>query len=280
MENNHNAGIDIYSGYNPAIQKIMPYWRDRVTQINDIDTFFPVIESLNADLKSRNALFFFDHHYAFDAIPVGLAFARYIQNITGVIIPYAIHLDMGVGREGEFSIRYRLRTKAFHWFMRGIQHNPSIQFLPVAREFEMNSPRMSKIVNEKFKGINTKYIRTLIREFSETSNGLLGFLTPFSGIGFPDKKALHPQLYRSVKMVLAKSQGEVPIYFAGAYPDWGAFQSYYAPLFTQHKLQIHGPFYLPPNDYSAAVEKVEFELAALRAAANFVPPDYDKLLLK
>jgi hypothetical protein len=280
MENSRKPGIDIYSGYNPVIQKMMPLWRDQFTLVNDENTFFPTLERLNSDLNTKNVLFFFDHHYAFDAIPVGLAFARYMQNVLAVIIPYAVHLDMGVGREGQFSIRYRLRTMAFHWFMRGIQKNPNIKFLPVAREFEMDSPRMCKIVNEKFQGVNTKYIRTLIRSFSDSPKGLVGFLTPFSGIGFPDKKPLHPQLYRSILMVLAKSKGEVPIYFAGAYPDWGAFQSYYAPLFTVHKLQINGPFYLPVHNYEVAVEKVETELNDLRAAANFVPPDYDKLLLK
>lgn len=236
---------------------------------------------MNDDLKSNNVIVFFDHHYAFDAIPLGLALAQHIEFASGIIIPFSVHLEMGVGREGGPSLRYYFRTLAFKWFVGNIRkENSSIQFFPVVREFEKESPRLCKIVDERFSGVNTVYLKSFLREFGNNTSGTVCFLTPFSGIGFPDKPLLHAQLYRSVDLVQAKCGRRSPIYILGAYPSWKAYAHYYAPLLTEHNIVMRGPFELPQKDYQGAFEIMRSEMLQLRQEGEFVPPEYDKILKK
>jgi hypothetical protein len=106
------------------------------------------------------------------------------------------------------------------------------------------------------------------------------FLTPFSGIGFPEKPVLHPQLYRSINFVQSKINREVPCYLTGAYPNWTAYRNYLAPLLAQHYIVIRGPFTMKLGDYESSKVEIEAKISELRKAANFVPPDYDRILNK
>ena len=273
--------LDLFSGFNPLLAKIFTYWSDRIVKVEELDSFLQVVEKLNNHLKSSNVIVFFDHHYAFDALPIGLLLGNVLQYLSGVIVPYAIHLDMGVGREGQISIRYWFRTHLYRWFTNNIKDSSlNIEFLPVVREFEMETPRLRQLVDKKYRGINTKYIRSLIRGFSENRNGYMCFLTPFSGIGFPGKPTLHPQLYRSIDIVRSKISQDVSFYFAGAYPSWGAYRSYFAPLMSPHNIVIQGPFSIPKRDYEGACNFLSEKLKILREAAEFYPPDYSRILMK
>lgn len=281
LETSYVREEDLYAEFGWLTRNVLISWKNYIITYNNLEATQAVVDEMNEYLLTGNAIVLFDHHYAFDALPLGLALGKHIKNVTGVVVPYAVHLDMGVGREGEFSLHYRLRTKAFHWFVGNIARgNQNIQFLPVEREFERDTPRLAKIVDENFLGINTRYLKTLIREFTETPAGQICFMTPFSGIGFPDKPLLHPNLYRSIDLLSSKSEEPIPIYLLGAYPSWRAFSSYYAPLMTQHMIDMRGPFNLPKKDYQAALGVMTDELTKLREMANFSPPDYDQILNK
>jgi len=273
--------IDVYSGFNWLGRKVLSTWESKTVFIKVNTNFHAVIEDINARLLDENIILFFDHHYAFDALPLGLGLGSYIKNFDRVLIPYAVHLDLGVGRKGEPSFHYWVRTQIFHWFVKRISKgNPGIQFSPVARAFEMDNPRMRNIVEERFEGINQKYIRAFHRNFSKSPTGQVCFLTPFSGIGFPDKPVLHPQLYRSIDLVQSKIKREVPCYLTGAYPNWSAYRNYLAPLLAEHYIVIRGPFKITLGDYELAKEEVEANIAELRKTAEFTPPDYQRILNK
>jgi hypothetical protein len=270
-----------YSGFGLLSRKGLIAWKDYVIEFVDMDSTHTVMGDINHRLCSNNVIIFFDHHYAFDAVPLGLALGKYVESVQGVLIPYAVHLDMGVGRDGEFSFRYRFRTLAFHWLVRNIiRNNPTIHFLPVVRDFELERPRVREIVDREFRGANTKYLRTFIRLFSKNNCGQVCFLTPFSGIAFPGKPVLHPQLYRSINLVQSASKNDIPFYFVGAYPSWRAYKQYYAPLIAKHKIAVRGPFSLPVGDYKKAKTSIKNQLNSLRNETNFVPPDYDRILNK
>ena len=271
----------VYSGFGFFSRKGLLAWKDFVIELDDVKLVQAVMDDISQRLCANNVIVFFDHHYAFDALPLGFALAKYVEAIQGALIPYATHLDMGVGREGEFSVHYKFRTLAFHWLVHNItKNNPEIKFLPTVRSFEMDTPRIRKIVDRDFQGANTKYLRTLIRMFSKNNSGQVCFLTPFSGIAFPGKPVLHPQLYRSIDLVQTASKTDISFYIAGAYPSWHAYRQYYAPLMSKHKIAIRGPFSLPVGDYSTAQTVVKNELNSLRVKADFTPPDYDRILTK
>ena len=271
----------VYSGFGLFSRKGLLAWKDFVIELDGMKSTQAVMDDISQRLCANNVIVFFDHHYAFDAVPLGFALAKYVESIQGALIPYAAHLDMGVGREGEFSVHYKFRTLAFHWLVQNItKNNPEIKFLPTVRSFEMDTPRIRKIVDRDFQGANTKYLRTLIRMFSTNNAGQVCFLTPFSGIAFPGKPVLHPQLYRSIDLVQAASKTDIPFYIAGAYPSWRAYRQYYAPLMSKHKIAIRGPFSLPVGDYKTAQTAVKNELNSLREKAAFTPPDYDRILTK
>ena len=273
--------INVYSGFHPFWQWVLDFWSGHIVNVDNPDQFFTVIDDLNRDLEKNNVIVFFDHHYAFDAAPIGVLLANAIQNLRLAIVPYAVHLEMGVGRDGEFSLHYWFRTQMYRWFVsRVMQGDLEIRFLPVVREFEMETHRLRKIVDQSYKGINTNYIRSFIRGFSENQNGAMCFLSPFSGIGFPGKPTLHHQLFRSIEMVRAKTRNDVSFFITGAYPSWEAYRNYQAPLLTSHNIIIQGPFSLPGGNYDNACDNLSTKLEELRKAANFIPPDYSKILLK
>jgi hypothetical protein len=271
----------VFSGFGKISRKLLYTWKESVIQFDDTNSKQSTLQDMNRRLSSSNIIVFFDHHYAFDPIPVGLILGKHIQSLQGLLIPYAVHLDMGVGREGEFSLRYKSRTLAFDWFVRNIaKNNPSIKFLPVVREFEMETPRLREIVDEQYAGVNTTYLRTFVRIFSQNDAGQACFLSPFSGIGFPGKPALHPQLHRSVKLAHAKSKREVSYYLVGAYPDWHAQRQYYAPLLSKHTIVMRGPIAMPIKDYEESRAIMESEIRKLRQQADFTTPDYNRILTK
>lgn len=272
---------DIYQGFGHLSRKALLDWKDRVVQYRQNGTLQAASDRMNVDLQSNNLIVFFDHHYAFDAIPIGLALIQQIEFATGVIVPYSVHLEMGVGRKGQPSLRYFLRTTAFRWFVGNIKNsNPGINFFPVVRDFETETPRISKIVDQRYSGVNTTYLRSFIRQFSTHQAGKICFMTPFSGIGFPGKPLLHPQLYRSVDLVQQKCGRRFPVYLLGAYPSWDAYSNYLAPLFNEHLIVMRGPFYLPQKDYQSAYDLMSKEIDKLREEGNFAPPDYNRILKK
>jgi hypothetical protein len=276
----HNK-LDVYSGFGRLSRWIFSKWENIVITIRKQDDFYPYVNKFNKQLKNGNVIIFFDHHYAFDALPLGLVLGKNVKYLSKALIPYAVHLDMGVGREGQKSFWYWLRTRSFQWFVRNIRNgHPEVHFMPVAREFEMESTRLRNIVQEKYQGINTHYIRTLIRFFSRKSYGNVCFLTPFSGIAFPGKQVLHPHLYRSIGLALSKKISSVEFYLAGAYPKWGAYQNYLAPLLSSHNIVMRGPFSFSLDDYDAASQLLEAKLIELRKTAKFDPPNYSRLQTK
>lgn len=284
MHNKHTTYLsdaDLYKGFGFFSKRALRYWRNRIVRYGEVDKLQSVFDRLNNDLLSGNLIIFFDHHYAFDAIPLGLALAQFVKFAKGVLIPYSVHLEMGIGREGQPSLNYFLRTQAFRWFIGKIKKpNPDIQFFPVVREFELDNPRLCAIVDQRFSGVNTIYLKAFLRIFAHTSAGQVCFLTPFSGIGFPGKPLLHPQLYRSVDLVQQKCKQRFPMYILGAYPSWQAYSNYIAPLINEHLIVMRGPFFLPKKDYQAALEVMSAEIAALRQDGNFSPPDYERILNK
>ncbi len=69
-------------------------------------------------------------------------------------------------------------------------------------------------------------------------------------------------------------------YFVGAYPRWHAYYHYFAPLLSKHIFVAQGPFLLPQGDYERAYEEMAQRLELLRQAAQFTPPDYDRISQK
>jgi len=202
-------GDHLFDGFSVIARKIIMRWRDRVVAYGDWDALNAKLQELNAHLADNNVMVLFDHHYAFDAIPLGFGLAQFVENVSGVLIPYSVHLDMGVGRAGEPSLRYFLRTLAHKWLKKNIQKpNPAIQFFPVVREFEIDTPGIHAIVEKRYSGVNTTYLKSFVRQFKTSSAGQVCFLTPFSGIGFPGKPLLHPQLYRSIDDSTAVTQAK------------------------------------------------------------------------
>lgn len=270
----------LYTGFNRVTRTLLKFWKDRIIELGDHDTI-ATIDDINHHLLVENAVVFFDHHYAFDAIPASLALGRMLQNVSGALIPYAVHLDMGVSPEGAPSFRYRLRTLAFHRLINNVQKaNATIHFFPVVREFELETPSLRSIVEERSLGANTRYLKTFNQLFSQHSAGQICILSPMAGIAFPEKPALHPTVYRSVEMVQEKWGQSLPFYFVGAYPRLEAHYHYLAPLLSRHAIVALGPFYLPVGNYEQALRVVSTYLGQLRQAARFTPPDYTRISRK
>ena len=87
-------------------------------------------------------------------------------------------------------------------------------------------------------------------------------------------------MFRSIQLVLEKSNNKVAFYITGAYPEWVKYQNYLAPLFMNHRIFIRGPFTFPTGEYEESGRVIESELDKLRETAEFIPPDYEKLLMK
>ena len=271
----------LYAGFNRITRLLLKYWKDRIIKIGDRPTTLAIIEDINHRLLAGNAVVFFDHHYAFDAIPASLALGQMLQNVTGALIPYAVHLDMGVDPEGLPSLRYSLRTLAFHKLIKNIQKaNPTVHFFPVIRQFKLETPRLRTIVDEQSLGANTAYLKTFNQLFTRHSAGQVCILSPMAGIAFPGRAALHPTVYRSMRMVQDKWGQLLPFYFVGAYPRLYAHYHYLAPLLSRHTIVARGPFYLPAGSYEQALEVVATYLDQLRQAAQFTLPDYARISRK
>ena len=286
MLNEHTLPIPIteaglYAGFDAITRGLLKYWQTSIVKIGDDRTTLSTIADINRRLLGSNAVVFLDHHYAFDAIPASIALGQTLRHVTGALIPYAVHLDMGVNREGRPSLRYRLRTLAFRRLIENVQKvNPAIYFLPVVREFELKAPRLKAIVDKRFAGANTRYLKGFSELFSRHWVGQLCILSPVAGIAFPEKPPLHPQVYRSMELVQSRCKQVLPFYFVGAYPRLTAHYHYLAPLIARHTVVARGPFYLPAKCYEQALKVVATHLDQLRQAARFTPPDYERISRK
>lgn len=268
----------IYAGFHPVASSILRYWKSQIIEVHHDPTTDATIRDLNERLKSRNAVVFFDHHYAFDAIPVGMVLGQILTSVTDAIIPYAVHLDMGVDTDGNPSYRYQWRTYIFQWLIsKFVESNPTIRIMPVARAFELENPRLSAVVEKDFGGINIKYLKTLNSLFEHKDNGVVCVLSPIAGIAFPEKPIIHRRLYKLMDRIQRKKGEKLDFYYVSAYPSFAAHYHYMAPLLTTHTFVARGPFNLPSDDYDKAHEVMAENLRELRKTAEFVPPDYSKI---
>lgn len=268
----------LYAGFDNLTRSLLTFWRNRIVKVGLHDKTGATTADINQRLLSDNAVIFFDHHYAFDALPVAFVLGRVLKRVTQVLVPYAVHLDMGVDPEGLPSLRYKLRTRAFQWLINNIKKtNSNIHVLAVAREFELNNPRLKAIVDRRFPGTNTKYVKRFTRMFSTQKKGLICLLSPTAGIAFPEKPGLHPQVYRLMDMVQSKREKPLAFYFVSAYPKLQAYHNYAAPLLTRHNFVAQGPFTLPHSNYEQALEIVSNQIQMLRRTAQFSLPDYSKI---
>ncbi len=267
----------LYAGFDGITRSLLKYWKNGIVEIGD-STTLSITDDINDRLLANNVIIFFDHHYAFDAIPVALVLGRLLKHVSRALIPYAVHLDMGVDQVGMPSLRYRLRTLAFHWLIQNIQKaNSNIHILPVAREFELNNPKLKEIVDCQFPGLNTKYLKTFTQFFSNDSSGLVSILSPMAGLAFPEKPTLHPQMYRLMEMVQIRQNYPLPFYFVSAYPRLQRNHHYFAPLLTKHIFVARGPFTLPIKNYDQAHAVVTTHLHQLRQVAKFTLPNYSRI---
>jgi hypothetical protein len=270
----------IFSGFGKISRTIILKWKEKLVKF-DYESQGKVLEAINQSLQTSNLFVFFDHNYAFDPIPAGFAVAKYVKGLRGLLVPVAVHLDMGVNREGRFSPSYRFRTMIYRWFFRRMTENGSgVEILPVMREFEMENPQLRKIVEEKYPSINTKYLRTLIQKFSTYDHGYACFFSPYSGIAFPGKPALHSQLHRSVKIAAGKAKNEVSYFLIGGYPDWKVKRKFYVPMLSGHTIVLRGPINLPIKDYEASKSILAEEIQKLRDEVGFTPLDYEQMITK
>lgn len=272
---------NIFAGFNPVAGALLKYWKQQIIEVQQDPTTLQAIRDLNERLTHSNAVIFFDHHYAFDAIPVGLILGQVLHSVTDAIIPYAVHLDMGVDGNGLPSMRYQWRTYLFQWLIaRFKETNPTLQILPVARAFELENPRLSEVVEKDFAGINIKYLKTFTQLFEEKEKGLVCVLSPIAGIAFPDRPIIHQRLYKLMDKVQKRRKEQLAFYYVSAYPSLSAHYHYMAPLLTTHTFVARGPFHLPASDYDKAHEIMAENLRELRKTAQFTPPDYSRIETK
>lgn len=269
---------DIYAGFGWLSRSVLVRWKDAIIRVATAGETPGALGRLDAALAEGNALVFIDHHYAFDALPIALGLGKVLRQVTGVMLPYAAHLDMRLDPQGYPSWRYRLRTRAWRWLVAGIQGGASaVTFLPIAREFELTNPRLKAVIDRDFDNSNTRYLKALLQMFTSHRTGQMWFLAPMAGLALPKRAVLNPQLYRSFDLVRSRSQAPMPCYFVGAYPRWDVHRNYFAPLLARHAIVARGPFELPTGDYEAARATIEGELTALRQQAKFTAPDYARI---
>ncbi|MBN1261567.1 MAG: hypothetical protein JXB35_12890 [Anaerolineae bacterium] len=268
----------VYGGFPPVSRALMRAWKNQTIELGAVEHTSQVFRDIDRRLLSDNIIVFIDHHYAFDSLPAGLAMGESLRNLDGLLIPYAAHLDMGLDPEGRPSLRYRWRTWAFHYLMRKLRAaNPTLRILPIVREFEENNPRLKAFADREHAGANTQYLKALVELFTHHPNRQMCFLAPASGIAFPWKPVLHPQLYRSMDLVQRRYGRPIPFYLVGGYPNWSAHRHYLAPLLAKHTVVARGPFELPRRDYEAARAIIVEQRDLLRAAAEFTEPDYTRI---
>lgn len=264
----------LYAGFGRLSRAVLWRWGRRRAIIEDRAHTMRTLSDLNGRLLAGNMIIFFDHHYAFDVLPIAAGVAQQIQNLRHVLIPYAAHLDMGLGQEGQPSLRFWVRTRLFRWLIDRIRNaNPTIRFVPVVRDFELRVPRLRAVADRDFSGANVRYLKALVRFFrpGPDRTGRACLLSPIAGLALPGKPALHPQLYRSVETVKQRNNTSLPCFMVGAYPRLDSAHHYVAPLMANHSILAVGPFDLPGNNYDAANAVIARYQEEMRCTAGFDP---------
>lgn len=277
-----NITVDsIYGAFHPIIRTILKFWNRKVTHVYQDPETRATIGRLNDQLAVGNAVVFFDHHYAFDALPVGLTLGDVLYNARKALIPYAVHLDLGVDGTGKPSRRYRVRTKLFQWIIQRIQSsNSNIKIMPVARKFELSNDQMRAMIGEGYKVSNTDYLQTFLQSFQENERGFLCILSPIAGLAFPHKPILHKQLYYLLDNMRNMLPKDVPFYYVSAYPRLKSKWQYYVPMLVRHDFLARGSFNLPKENYDAANHLMKQEVEQLRDTADFQLLDYELIKRK
>ncbi len=80
---------DIYAGFDWFSRLALIRWKDAILVVATGGETPDALASLDASLAHGGAIVFIDHHYAFDALPIGLGLARALRQATAVMIPYA-----------------------------------------------------------------------------------------------------------------------------------------------------------------------------------------------
>ncbi len=269
---------DLYAGFTPVVRWLLWLWKNRVARIDPGPTTQEALASLDAHLAASDAVVFIDHHYAFDTLPLALGLGKVLKNVRSVLIPYAAHLDMGVDPNGLPSRLFRVRTWAFRELREGLHRGaPGVRFLPIVRDFELENPRLKEIAERMHPGATMRYLRALVDLFAAQRPGTALMMAPMAAMALPHRAVLHPQLYRSLELVQSRCGRPLSFFLVGAYPRWNVYASYLAPLFGVHTLVALDRFSLPMGDYEAARAVIAERLAALRRAASFTPPDYNRI---
>lgn len=267
---------NIYGAFHPIVRAILKFWNRKLTRVSNDEVTTETIKKINQQLDVGNAIVFFDHHYAFDALPVGLTLGEVLNSAKKALIPYAVHLDLGVDGAGLPSRRYRIRTKLFQWLIDRVQSsNPNIQIMPVARKFELKNERMKEMIGTEYRGSNSDYFQTFVSSFQENKSGFLCILSPIAGIAFPDKPILHERLYILLEKLRAELPEELPCFYVSAYPRLKKKWHYHFPMLARHDFLARGSFYLQKNNYEAANALMKAEVEELRTTADFELLDYE-----
>lgn len=268
----------LYSSFHPIARSVLKYWNSQISEVHQDEQTAATVQHLNEYLKTGNAVIFFDHHYTFDAIPVGLTLGKLLKSAKHALVPYAVHLEMGVNGNGDPTLRYHYRTKLFKWLVGKVQEsNPTIHIKPVARSFEMKNDKMRAIVNSKFEGVSLDYLQTFYQLFQECSSGLVCILSPIGGLALPERPTLYDRLYGLMDGAQQSLGKPFQFFYVSAYPQLKSNFNYFAPILTKHVFVARGPFELPSDDYDKANEFMTKEVNKLRSVANFELPDYDKI---
>ncbi|MEM1328218.1 MAG: hypothetical protein AAGI23_19840 [Bacteroidota bacterium] len=267
---------NIYGAFHPLVRRVLKFWNRKVTHVYQDPETTATIERLNAQLAKGNAVVFFDHHYAFDALPVGLTLGEVLYNAKKALIPYAVHLNLGVDASGKPSRRYRIRTTLFEWIIKRIQSsNPNIQIMPVARRFELANEHMRQMIGTDYRDSNADYQERFMQSFQENKKGFLCILSPIAGIAFPHKPIIHKNLYLLLEELRAKLPKDLPFFYVSAYPRLKKRWHYRVPMFVRHDFLARGSFDLPHDNYEAANSLMKTEVDQLRETAEFETPDYE-----
>ncbi len=268
----------LYRGFGATARFLFRLWRNWLVRTADDGLTRAAMESLDKRLAAGNAIVFFDHHYAFDALPTTLALANSLQNMKTALVPYAVYLDMGVDPKGQSVLYRRWRTKTYRWLVGNIERkNPGVHTLPVAREFELDTPALKRILERDFQGVNTRYTKRFTQLFSHQRAGLACILAPMGGLAFPGRPEIHPKVFKLLAWAQKHNGGPLPSYLVSAYPDIRSDLHYSAPLLSTHTFYAQGPFELPRHDCEAAREATAEQLYNLRSRAGFEPPNDDRL---
>lgn len=259
-------------------RKTLSVWSDSITEVGAPEHTMRALDRLNRQLGEGNAIVFFDHQYAFDAFPACLILRKHLTNLRAAIVPYAVHLELGVDPEGNPSTYYQWRTKSFNWIVDSLDSGETdIRILPVEREFERSNPRIKALVDYEYPSVNLQYIKQFKRLFSQHEAGVVCVQAPMGGLALPGKPLLSEPVYKLIELVQRKSDRPLPCYLMSAYPKMLTDYHYFAPLLTKHTFVADGPFRLENGSYGGAISAVEERVRRLREAAVFHEPDYARI---